>query len=173
MASPPEVAVIVGAYSRGTYVLDAVRSVLDQTVARDRVETLVIKNFRDDSLDSALAHDAVATLLDGTERIGTWLLAAVRATRAPLVTFLDYDDRYMPERLARVLEVFHDHPEVGFYRNRIELVDPDDRPVPRESWPPRASDAVLRLERSPPAHSRGEGRPRGRALSPDSRLVQL
>lgn len=141
MATAPDVAVIVGAYSRQTYVSEAVRSVLEQTVPRDRYEILVTKNFREATLDATLARERAAVLFDETERIGSWLLRAIRATHAPLVTLLDDDDLYAPERLARVVEVFHDHPDVGFYRNRVEMVDPSGNPVPRAVWPPRGTDA--------------------------------
>lgn len=142
-APDPEVAVIVGAFSRATYVLDAVRSVLEQTVPRERYELLVTKNFRSADVDATLDREGVASLFDETPRIGTWLLRAIRATRAPLVTLLDDDDRYAPDRLARILEVFRTHPEVGFYRNRVDLVGPDGDPVPRAQWPPRGADAYF------------------------------
>ena len=39
MPSDPEVSVIVGAYSREKYLLNAVRSLLAQTLPRDRFES--------------------------------------------------------------------------------------------------------------------------------------
>jgi glycosyltransferase involved in cell wall biosynthesis len=140
MAPAPEVAVVIGAYDRDTYLRDAVRSVLEQTVPRSSVEILVTKNFEGPELDAELARDGVMTRLDREGRIGTWLLNAIRATRAPIVTLLDDDDLYAPGRLARLLEVFREHPEVGFYRNRVEMVDPDGRPLPIATWPPRGTD---------------------------------
>ncbi|MGI0130593.1 MAG: glycosyltransferase family 2 protein [Thermoplasmata archaeon] len=143
MAPAPEVAVVVGAYSRPTYVLDAVRSVLDQTLERARVELLVTKNFRHGEIDAALARAGATVRFDDTPRIGPWLLAAIRATHAPIVTLLDDDDRYAPDRLGRVVDVFRTHPDVGFYRNRVAMVGPDDAPVPVGAWPPRGSDAYF------------------------------
>jgi glycosyltransferase involved in cell wall biosynthesis len=140
MGSGPEISVVVGAYSRDAFVRDAVRSVLAQSLPRESVEVLVTKDFERPELDSELARAGVRTRLDPEGRIGTWLLGAIRATRAPIVTLLDDDDLYAPTRLARVLEVFRDHPEVGYYRNRVGLVDPEGRPIPTASWPPRAAD---------------------------------
>jgi glycosyltransferase involved in cell wall biosynthesis len=140
MADGPEIAVIVGAYSRSEYLLDAVRSVVGQTAPRGRWELLVTKNFRDESVEAELARVGATTIEDATPRIGTWLRRAIRATRAPIVTLLDDDDEYAPDRLARVLEVFRDHPEVGFYRNRVEIVDERGAAVPRSAWRPRGID---------------------------------
>jgi len=143
MGSTPDIAVVVGAYSRTRYVLEAVRSVLDQTLSRDRFELVVTKNFLEDEVDATLARAGAVSLFDETPRIGSWLLRAIRATRAPLVTLLDDDDVYAPERLEHVVDVFRAHPEVGFYRNRVELVDAHGGAVPRAEWPPRGTDAYF------------------------------
>jgi glycosyltransferase involved in cell wall biosynthesis len=140
MTPTPEIAVVVGAYSRESYLRDAVRSVLAQTVPRDAIEVLVTKDFERPELDAELARDGVRVVRDETSRIGAWLLAAIRETRAPIVTLLDDDDLYAPGRLARVLEIFRTHPEVGFYRNRVAMIDPAGEPLPVATWPLRGSD---------------------------------
>jgi glycosyltransferase involved in cell wall biosynthesis len=139
----PEIAVVVGAYRRREFLLRAVRSVLAQTIGRDRVEVLVTKDFVDPAIDADLAHEGVAATVDSDPRIGTWLGRAVRSTRAPLVAFLDDDDEFEPDRLAHVLDVFRDHPEVGFYRNRVRVIDGEDRPVPPDRWRVLETDAAF------------------------------
>jgi len=133
-AGDPEVAVVVGAFGRRTYLEGAVRSVLAQTLPRTAFEVVVVKDFADPALDRRLGDNGVGTLLDTEPRIGRWLLHAVRATRAPWVAFLDDDDEFEPERLARVVEVAHAHPEVGFYRNRVRVIDADGGPVDPTRW---------------------------------------
>lgn len=134
MPDAPEVVVIIGAYRRREYLLRAVRSVLAQNVDRARFEILVTKDFLDPGIDTELARLGVASIVDEDPRIGTWLGRAIRATTAPLVAFLDDDDEFEPDRLARVLQIFHDHPEVGFYRNRVRVIDAEDRPIPPDRW---------------------------------------
>ncbi|MCI4366075.1 MAG: glycosyltransferase family 2 protein [Thermoplasmata archaeon] len=140
MPGDPEVAVIVGAYGRREYLLRAVRTVLAQTVGRDRVEIRVTKDFADPEVDAALAELRIPSTVDADPRIGTWLGRAIAATRAPLIAFLDDDDEFEPERLERVLEVFRQHPEVGFYRNRVRVIDGSGRPVPVDRWRPIETD---------------------------------
>jgi len=140
VSAAPRVAVVVGAYSRGAYLREAVDSVLAQSLPRDALEILVTKNFSDPEMDAGFQRDGVSLRFDDTPRIGTWLLAAIRATRAPIVALLDDDDLFAPDRLQRALEVFDAHPDVGFYRNRVEIVDPSGRPTPVDSWPPRGRD---------------------------------
>jgi glycosyltransferase involved in cell wall biosynthesis len=132
--APPAVAVVVGAFGRTAYLRRAVASVLAQSLPRAQFEVVVTKDFSDPDLDRELAAAGVATILDPEPLIGKWLVRAIRATRAPLVAFLDDDDEFEPDRLARVLEVFAGHPGVGYYRNRVRVIDADGRPVDPARW---------------------------------------
>ena len=143
MAPSPEIAVIVGDYSRRRYLGGALRSLADQTLARERFEIIVTKNYQDVELDRVLAASGTTVLFDEEPRIGRWLRRAVNASRAPLVTFLDDDDEFEPERLARIIEVFRRHSDLGFYRNRVTVIDADGRRVPPDRWDPLMTDADL------------------------------
>jgi glycosyltransferase involved in cell wall biosynthesis len=139
----PEIAVIVGDYSRRRFVRSALRSLAAQTLPRTRYEIVVTKNYRDEALDRALAEDGATVLFDEEPRIGRWLRRAVNSTRAPIVTFLDDDDEAEPERLAHVLEVFARYPELGFYRNRVSVIDEAGHPVPKGEWRPHEADRAF------------------------------
>ena len=143
MVDAPEIAVIIGAYRRKEYLLRAVRSVRAQDIPRDRYEVFVTKDFADPVIDAELAREGIASHVDADPCIGTWLGRAVRATHAPLLTFLDDDDEFEPDRLERLLAVFRDHPEVGFYRNRVRVIDAEDRPIPLERWRKIESDSAF------------------------------
>jgi len=137
----PEIAVVVGAYARTEFLRSAVRSLLGQTLARDRFEIVVTKNFRDAPLDAELSAAGAQVLFDEEPQIGRWLRRAVRATRAPWVTFLDDDDEYDPGRLARLLEVVGRYPALGLYRNRVTVIDRTGGPIPSERWRRHETDA--------------------------------
>jgi len=140
MPSDPEVSVIVGAYSREKYLLNAVRSLLAQTLPRDRFEIIVIKNFRSVDIDRELERVGATVLFDGEPRIGRWLRHAVQVSRAPIVTFCDDDDEFEPDRLERLLEVFRTHPDLGYYRNRVRVIDRDGRAIPPSEWREHETD---------------------------------
>jgi glycosyltransferase involved in cell wall biosynthesis len=139
----PRISVIIGAFSRQRYLLDAVASVVGQTVPRRDVEILVTKNFRSPEIDSVLDAQGIRSRFDEEPRIGRWWLNAIRGTRAPLIAFLDDDDQFEPDRLARVLEVFAAHPHVGYYRNRISVIDEQGKGVPMDRWAPHQIDEAL------------------------------
>jgi len=134
MTVAPEVAVVVGAYSRERYLPYAVKSVLDQTLARERFEVVVVKNFHSARLDRELEDAGVLLLFDEERQIGRWLRHAIGLSRAPIVTFCDDDDELEPDRLEKMLDVFASHPDLGYYRNRVSVIDVDGRAVSTDRW---------------------------------------
>ncbi len=143
MAPAPEVAVVVGDFGRRRFLPFALRSVESQRLPRPRFEVVVTKNYRDEALDRALERSGATVLFDPEPRIGRWLRRAVDASRAPIVTFLDDDDEYEPDRLERVLSVFGEHPGLGFYRNRVSVLDAEGQSVPPARWRSLEADAAF------------------------------
>jgi len=119
----PDVAVVVGAFSRRQFLRTAVRSALVQTGEGLTLEVVTVINFRDPELERELAERGVRVRFDPRPGLERWIDAA-RSTRAPLIAFLDDDDLFDARRLARAAETFRRHPTVGFYRNRVYLLGP-------------------------------------------------
>jgi hypothetical protein len=59
------------------------------------------------------------------------------------VTFCDDDDELEPDRLERILTTFRDHPDLGFYRNRVRVIDSEGRPIPEERWRVHERDSAF------------------------------
>jgi hypothetical protein len=103
-------------------------------VPRERIELIVSKNFTDPEIDRALEASGARLFFDLEGVIGHKQWNAMAVSTAPWVTFLDDDDEFEPERLARIAEVLAGHPDVGYYRNRVSVIDRTDAPLPRERW---------------------------------------
>ncbi len=134
MSEGPEIAVVVTAYRRRTYLLSALRSVLAQTLPRDRFEIVVTKDFEDEEIDRFLASEGIRRRTDAEPRIGGFLYGAAQETRAPYVAFLDDDDEFEPHHLARALEILSADRSIGFYRNRVRVIDQNGEAVPPAEW---------------------------------------
>jgi glycosyltransferase involved in cell wall biosynthesis len=143
MTDGPDVSVIVGAYSRREYLPLAIRSLLAQTLPRSRFEIVVTKNFRDPTLDRELDAAGAVVLFDEERQIGRWLRHAIARAHGPIVTFLDDDDEFEPDRLEAMLEVFAQHPDLGFYRNRVRVIDGQGAAVPPARWRVHETDAAF------------------------------
>ncbi|MHB1435700.1 MAG: glycosyltransferase [Thermoplasmata archaeon] len=119
----PDVAVVIGAFSRRQFVREAIRSALAQSREGLTLEVVVIVNFRDPELEQEFADLGVRFRFDPRSGLERWIEAA-RSTRAPLIAFLDDDDLFDARRLSRAREAFRSHPGLGFYRNRVYLLTP-------------------------------------------------
>lgn len=111
----PRVSVVVPAYNRGELLSAAVASVLTQSF--DDLELLVVDDGSNEDLDAALAatvKDPRVRMIRHTENRGT---AAARNTgtssaKGDYIAFLDSDDVWYPEKLARQLAWMESHGEL-------------------------------------------------------------
>ncbi len=129
----PLVSVVVVAHTRREFLREALDSVRQQDVPRDQVEIVVVKNFRDASVDDQIRTLGGQSILSPDLAAGPKFAAGVRATRAAILTFLDYDDQYEPRRLRTVLAAFRAHPDLGFYHNQFSYIGPDGGPLARDT----------------------------------------
>ena len=128
----PAVSVIVPTRDRPELVRRAVASVLGQTYA-GHVECVVVVDQSDPptGLPTPAAGTRTLRVIPNTRAPG---LAGARntgilATTSPLVAFLDDDDEWLPEKLARQVDCLVRTPEVGLVACAIEIVLEERRVV--------------------------------------------
>jgi Glycosyl transferase family 2 len=130
--SAPKISVIVHAdsrpgHSRDQFLLDAVRSVVAQSLERDAFEVIVTKNFRSPVIEKELTSLGVIDLFDDDPILGRRRTRSIRAAKCNVVVFLSDDDKLEPGFLARVQDVFNQHPNLGYYKCRHHLIDESGR----------------------------------------------
>ena len=139
----PLVSVCIPTRDHGRYLGEAVASVLEQDV--DGLEVLVHDDASTDDTaklveqleDPRVHYRRHRRPLGVAENRNTCLAAA----RGRYVAWLDADDSYLPDSLARRLAVLEEHPEVGLVHGDFEVLDEDGAPLP--AWPaPFDGDAI-------------------------------
>ena len=58
---------------------------------------------------------------------------AVREARTPFISFLDSDDRWRPDKLAREVPVLEADERVGMVHGHVDLIDDDGRLLPEQT----------------------------------------
>jgi glycosyltransferase involved in cell wall biosynthesis len=119
------ISVIVTAYNRKRYLLGAVKSALNQTLPRDHYEVIVIKNFRDDLIDSKLNEWGVTNLYSESVGYGAKIYEALQAAKGEVISFLDDDDEFLPGKLQAVYEAFKRG--VVYYHNSQQFINESGR----------------------------------------------
>ncbi|MBE5728110.1 glycosyltransferase family 2 protein, partial [Candidatus Parvarchaeota archaeon] len=112
----PFISVIVTAYNRKQFILEALNSIINQTLSRDKYEVIVTKNFEDKDIDKFISDNDMKNILFTEPGIGMRLADAIKLCQGDVITFLDDDDIYSKDRLERVYDVFKNY-NVGFYHN--------------------------------------------------------
>ena len=133
------VSVLVSSYNYSAYVVAAVESALAQTRAAQQV-IVVDDGSTDGSMDLLRRHfgqhpRVVLVEQDNGGQLAAWMTGFGLAT-GEVIAFLDSDDLWEPDYLARVLEVYARQPSVDFVYSNMRLFGAVERPM-RDPGPDR------------------------------------
>jgi len=128
-STAPVLSVLVTAHQRRTFLVDAVRSASQQTLPREQYEIVVIKDFEEPEIDRALLRLGARLVRHQSDSMGEIMAEGVRACRGGIISFLDDDDTFEPEKLAVVRREFaHDH-DLSYLHNGLVLIDEEGQPT--------------------------------------------
>ena len=133
---PPLVCVVMPAHDVAPYVAEAVRSALSQT--HPRVELIAVDDGSTDGTGKVL--DALTREWTGEGRrmvvrrqanagAAAARNAALAAASGEIVAFLDADDRWHPELVARMVAALSADPSIDLAVPRWRYVDAEGRPI--------------------------------------------
>lgn len=129
----PAVSAIIPAYNAAWCIRSAVDSVLAQTFRE--FELLVVDDgCTDDTLDILAAYGStVRVIRQRNGGLSSARNAGIRESRGEFVAFLDADDRWLPEKLARQVALLRRDPAIGFVSAAAQVEDPEGRRL--NDWP--------------------------------------
>jgi glycosyltransferase involved in cell wall biosynthesis len=133
----PRVSVVIPAYNAAATLPETLASVIAQTMTD--YEVIVVDDGSTDATPAVLARygDRIRVLRKVNEgRPSTTRNLGAQAARGELVAFLDADDRWRPEKLARQLALFAANPRLGLVYTAAAVIDSNGRvlrvnPCPR------------------------------------------
>ena len=111
------ISVIITAYNRKEFLLNAIKSVLNQTLDKKYYEIIVIKNFEDKNIDNFISGNNIKQILmDGT--LGRFLDKGISEAKGEIISFLDDDDLFCENKLNIVYEEFKKDRNIVYYHNQ-------------------------------------------------------
>jgi len=122
-ANPPFVSVMLNASRHREFVFEAIDSVRRQTLDRSKFELVVIRDYDDERLERVLTENGIRSVRVGAGDIGSAIRAGVQACRGEVLAFLDDDDRFLPNKLSFVHDLFWNQKDLGFLRNNYVVID--------------------------------------------------
>lgn len=114
----PLISVIITAYNRREYVRQAVQSVLNQTLSREKYEVILSKNFETE-YDKEWEAQGVRLLYFESGVLGLRIADALQHCHGKIIAFLDDDDWWEPEKLKHVEYVWLKHPDTMYYHHSM------------------------------------------------------
>jgi len=113
----PFISVIITAHNRREFLLEAVNSALNQTLPKDEYEVIVVKNFEDERIDKFLEDHGVKNIVTKEEPLGAKIAIGVEESKGEVISLLEDDDLWLPQKLEKVKQVFQDE-NVIYYLNK-------------------------------------------------------
>ena len=134
--SPALVSVVIPAYNAGKYVAAAVSSVLAQTYTP--IEVIVVDDGSTDDTAEALEPfgTSITVIRQGNHGLYATRNLAVSRASGEFIAFLDADDAWHPEKVARQIAVFDARPDCVLTHTKTTYIDDAGRPVsmPHKPW---------------------------------------
>ncbi len=110
------ISVIITAYNRKEYLLNAIKSVFNQTLPKDKYEIIVVKNFNDDKIDDFINRNNIKNILM-VGKLGEFLNAGIKVSNGNILSFLDDDDLFFSNKLEYVYNLFNNDAYLVYYHN--------------------------------------------------------
>jgi glycosyltransferase involved in cell wall biosynthesis len=119
----PEISVIIIAYNRKDYLIQAVQSTINQQFDREKYEIIAVKNFTDPDTDHFLNVNGVKNIFSSNISIGSKFTEGIRSARGEIICLLEDDDIFLPNKLDVVYSVFLRNPNLCYYHNNAGFID--------------------------------------------------
>jgi len=110
------ISVIITAYNRDKFIINAFRSLLKQTLQRNSYEIILITNLKNPMIYNFCTQNGIRIVYsEGT--MGEFLAKGINESKGDIITFLEDDDEWEPERLAVISDIFEKYTEVYYIHN--------------------------------------------------------
>jgi len=143
----PYISVIILAYNRKEYLLQAFKSAYHQTLSKNKYEIIVTKNFRDTKIDNYIEKHGGKLIFFEKGSYGEQLADAVKYAKGNVICFLEDDDMFDRNKLKFVYDIFARTPKLCYCHNGITYVDDKNRKINSEKYGNIGTDTLT--ENSP------------------------
>ena len=152
MAEPRLVSIIVPCHNGARFLAEALDSALAQT--HPAIEVIVVDDGSIDDTPAVLGRYAgrVRVLRQPNRGPSAARNAALEVARGDYVAFLDADDRFLHEKIARQAALLDARPDIGLVYSDWRFIDEDGRVLPGEGRPRGEGDLLPALLLGNPIH---------------------
>ena len=118
----PLISVVITAHDRKKYLINAVKSVLNQDSDRHNFEIIVVKNFNDEAIDAFLEKEGIIRIYTDEQSFGAKLAIGIDKCKGEVISFLDDDDEFSSNKISVLIEVFKNK-RITYHHSSIVSID--------------------------------------------------
>ena len=118
----PFISVILTAFKRREFILDAIQSIEKQTLHKEKYEVIIAKDFSDQILDKKIEALGYKSFIYGG-RVGEQLALCLQNATGEVVSFLQDDDVFEKDKLKQVFNAFDSNDRLIFMRNGFSIIN--------------------------------------------------
>jgi len=128
--STPYISVIIPVYNRTLYVGEAINSVLNQTLDKDKYEIIVVTNV------DLPEREGVKIIKSNERWLGPKIAEGIEEAKGEVISLLEDDDLFLPNKLEIIYKIFRDNNKIGLVKNPIKWMNELGKewldPLPKE-----------------------------------------
>jgi glycosyltransferase involved in cell wall biosynthesis len=136
VGTEPRVSIIIPLFNLGAFVAEAIDSALGQTLPPEAFEVIVIDDgSTDGGGEVARGYGSRIRYVRQENRgVSSARNSGIATAHGQFLTFLDADDRMLPEKLAAQLDAFATRPEAGVVYCGCYYIDEQGARLPQHGW---------------------------------------
>ncbi len=123
MNNIPLVSIIINNYNYGRFLSEAIESALNQTYFN--TEVVVVDDGSTDNSHQIITgyKNRIIPVLKENGGQASAFNTGFAASKGDIICFLDADDIFLPEKVAKIVNVFGEHPDIGWCFHSQKVID--------------------------------------------------
>ncbi|EQB65326.1 MAG: cell wall biosynthesis glycosyltransferase [Thermoplasmatales archaeon E-plasma] len=140
--------VVIIAHDRKEFILEAIRSIEDQTADKSKFEVIVIKKFVDEKIDRVIDSFGFTNIFTEENSLSMKIVEATQYCKSDFISFIEDDDLFTSNKIDDIFNIFLKYPNVSYIHNAYTTIDYDGNKRGFSLGLVPKSDIVVNIEKS-------------------------
>ncbi len=131
MNNKPFISVVVTAHDRKEFLLECLKSLINQDLPKDFYEIIVVKNFKDNSIDDFIEENNIKCFYTESINIGEKFLIGSEKSKGDVISIINDDDKFTKDKLSTIYDIFKNEKNLIYYHNSFIEIDKESKETGR------------------------------------------
>jgi glycosyltransferase involved in cell wall biosynthesis len=113
-----KISVVITCWDRKEYIIEALQSVVDQSLNRDKYEIVLVMGYENPEVNKfCIDYDIKNIIYNETNFFTKFLYTGILNAKYNVLSFLEDDDMFMHNKLEIIYNEFNKNKNLGYYHN--------------------------------------------------------